>query len=358
VLNVSADKPYPFDANVQAGRTKLVARGEVTKPFDLGQVQARFSLEGPDLNDLYGLTGLALPNTPPYKVSGRMTRDDTLYRVRNLAGRVGDSDLNGVVSVETKGERPLLTADLTSRRLDFDDLATIFGGAPDARETASAEQKVVAAKLNASNRLLPDATLQVDRVRAMDADVKYSAASIFAPGLPLKDVALVVDLKNGLPQGHRPRPRLRPGPPVRHGAAGRPRQHAAGRHRLPRQRPRPAAVPDQDRRLARRRQPRPRAPSSAAPGTPSAAPRQRRTARSPSSSPAARCREAFAELIGINVIKGLGLLFSKDTGRTELSCAIADFRVTDGIMRSNQLLADTDRSSSPAAASSASATRP
>jgi uncharacterized protein involved in outer membrane biogenesis len=58
--------------------------------------------------------------------------------------------------------------------------------------------------------------------------------------------------------------------------------------------------------------------------------------------PRGEIREAFAELIGINVIKGLGLLFSKDQGKVPLSCAIADFRVADGIMRSSQLLADTE----------------
>jgi hypothetical protein len=42
-------------------------------------------------------------------------------------------------------------------------------------ETASAGQKVEAAQRDATQRLLPDATLQVDRVRAMDAKVKYRA---------------------------------------------------------------------------------------------------------------------------------------------------------------------------------------
>ena len=56
--------------------------------------------------------------------NGRFSR----YDVAGLNGTVGDSDLSGTLSVETQGERPKLTADLRSRRLDFDDLTTIFGG--------------------------------------------------------------------------------------------------------------------------------------------------------------------------------------------------------------------------------------
>jgi AsmA family protein len=42
----------------------------VTRPFDLGRFDATLSLQGRDLSDLYLLTGVALPNTPPYRLKG------------------------------------------------------------------------------------------------------------------------------------------------------------------------------------------------------------------------------------------------------------------------------------------------
>jgi uncharacterized protein involved in outer membrane biogenesis len=68
LLNISPDRPYPFDADIRAGATHITANGQVTKPFDLGRFETQLTVAGADLNRLYDLTGLTLPNTPPYKV--------------------------------------------------------------------------------------------------------------------------------------------------------------------------------------------------------------------------------------------------------------------------------------------------
>lgn len=36
LLNIDRSKPYPFDAEIRAGRTYVTARGQVSRPFDLG----------------------------------------------------------------------------------------------------------------------------------------------------------------------------------------------------------------------------------------------------------------------------------------------------------------------------------
>jgi AsmA family protein len=46
--------------------------------------------------------------------------------------------------------------------------------------------------------LLPDGELQLNRVRGMDADVRYEAASVVAPKVPMKHVSLHLTLDNGL----------------------------------------------------------------------------------------------------------------------------------------------------------------
>jgi uncharacterized protein involved in outer membrane biogenesis len=58
-------------------------------------------------------------------------------------------------------------------------------------------------------------------------------------------------------------------------------------------------------------------------------------------SPKGEIRQAFAELLGVNASKGLILLLSKDNRETSVRCAVADFSVKDGIMTSNQIVADT-----------------
>lgn len=55
--------------------------------------------------------------------------------------------------------------------------------------------------------------------------------------------------------------------------------------------------------------------------------------------PGGEIRKAFAELMGVNVVKGLGLLNKKDT--TPIRCAVARFDTRNGVMRADNIVFDT-----------------
>lgn len=57
LVNVRRDRPYPLTADIRAGATRLTARGQIDRPFDLGQLRATLTLQGPDLADVYDVTG-------------------------------------------------------------------------------------------------------------------------------------------------------------------------------------------------------------------------------------------------------------------------------------------------------------
>jgi uncharacterized protein involved in outer membrane biogenesis len=344
LLNIERDKPYPFDADIRAGQTVITARGAVPKPFDLGQFYMNTTARGQDLADLYGLTGIALPNTPPYNLRGRFSRDDKLFRIDDLSGRVGDSDLGGDISVQVGLERPMLKADLRSRSLDFDDLGALFGGAPSTApgETASAGQKVVAQQLNAEQRLLPDTTLNVERIRALDADVSYRAVSIRDAPIHLRSGSVRVKLDAGM---------LRADPLE----LDLPQGKIAGKVQLNARRATP--VTDLDLRLsnARLEQLIPAQASGGQPLTGALMGRARLTGTGNSVHkafasadgevmvvvPGGEIREAFAELMGINVTKGLGLLLSKNQDKTPIRCAVGHFRASNGVLNADRIVFDT-----------------
>ena len=345
LLNISPNRPYPFDARVDAGSTHVTAKGDITKPFDLGRFETQVSVSGTDLNRLYALTGLALPNTPPYKISGHLTRKGQRFDFKKLTGRVGDSDVSGDLFVLMGKERPYLEADLQSQRLDFDDMGSLVGAAPATGkgETASAGQKVEAVQRDATQRLLPDATLQVDRVKAMDAKVKYRALTVNAPNLPLKKVRVDLTLEKGV---------LTLDPIALTFSRG----DLSGKVRLDANPKVPRT--DLDLRLTNAKL-EDFIPFKNSDGQPAieggVMARAKLTGygnsvhRAASSangqvtlvSPKGQIRQAFAELLGVNASKGLLLLLSKDNRETSVRCAVADFTVKDGIMRSNQIVADT-----------------
>jgi uncharacterized protein involved in outer membrane biogenesis len=58
--------------------------------------------------------------------------------------------------------------------------------------------------------------------------------------------------------------------------------------------------------------------------------------------PRGEVNQAFAELTGINVAKGLGLLLKADQEQTGLRCGVADFAVEKGTVHARNVLFDTD----------------
>ena len=342
LLNIDRSTPYPFDAEIRAGDTYITARGAVPRPFDLAKFHMQTTARGPDLAELFPLTGVALPNTPPYRLRGRLSRDGFVWRIDNLAGRVGDSDLSGDLSVTTGRERPFLKADLRSNSLDFDDLGAVFGAAPKVGpgETASAKQVAVARRMVAQQRIFSDAPLDVSRIRAMDADVRYRALSIRDTPIKLSAGSVRVRLDDGLLRAD----------PLRLDLS---RGHVEGQVSLNAR----GAVPwtDLDLRLSNARL-ESLIPISFQGAPPVLGALVGRAKLSGSGdtlhktfggadgqvtlvAPGGEIRESIAELMGVNVIKGLGLLKKKDT--TELRCAVANFRATDGVMRADSIILDT-----------------
>ena len=196
----NSEHPFRIHLDGRAGATHAIASGTLTNPFALRTFDLDLMLSGQDMEDLYPLIGLAIPSTPPYKLKGRLKRDNDVWRYENFTGTAGDSDLGGTAQIEVGRERPFLKAELVSRRLDFDDLAGFVGAPPKtgSGESANAEQKKEAAALKASAKVLPDTPYNLTKLRAMDADVRWKAQRINAPSLPLDDMDAHLKLDAGL----------------------------------------------------------------------------------------------------------------------------------------------------------------
>ena len=342
LLNVRRDRPYPFVADVRAGGTRIEAEGSITRPFNFNAWQADVRASGPDLADLYYLIGIALPNTPPYTLAGDVTRRGQRFGMPRVAGRVGDSDVRGTWSAQPQEDgRLLFEGDFRSNSLDFDDLVAVLGGPPDPRETASAEQRQMAANLAAQGRLLPDAQLDISRVRNMDAVVSYRAARVRSPRVPLRGLAVDINLDDGL---------LRLDPMTLELTRGR----VGGAASINARRDTPRV--DLDVRLSNARLESFFRIGGRQPLVGELQGRLQLTGYGASVRdvaanadgqlslvvPSGQVREAFAELTGINVARGLGLLLSGDQSRVGVRCGVASFRVSNGIARTHSIVFDTE----------------
>ncbi|HWQ88024.1 AsmA family protein [Brevundimonas sp.] len=335
-INIKRDRPYGFKAELSGVGTTLTADGSITRPFDLGQFRATLSLRGRDLADIYLLTGITAPNTPPYRLSGTLTRDDTVFTFNDFSGRVGSSDLSGDLKVYKAGDRRRVEADLYSRLLDIDDLAAVLGGTP--RVTASGDTVMTS---GAPGKLLPVAPLNVERLRVMDGTLRYRATQVKRNELDVRRVNLGAELKAGILNLD----------PV---AFDFNRGELDGTARIDANRKVPYSTAD----FRLRGYPL-ESIIPARNGAPTVTGRAigRAKLEGPGASvhdfaanskgtlslvvPQGQMRAAFAELLGINVTAGLGKLLSGDTGVSEIRCAVADFTVSGGTATARTFVIDT-----------------
>lgn len=192
-------KEFPLRLKIRMGGTGVDVDGTFTDPVKMEGINASLKFTGNNLADLFYLTGIPLPPTPPYSLKGQLTKKGEVWSYNDFSGRMGDSDLSGNLSYDLSGERGKLTGKLLSHKLDGDDLAGFIGAPPSTKpgETASAEQKAQKAKKEATGRLIPDVPLQTERLKAADADVTLTAEKLLVPSVPFDSLRARFLLNNG-----------------------------------------------------------------------------------------------------------------------------------------------------------------
>ena len=173
--------PFPLSAELKIGDTAATLEGTLTGLIGFKGIDLHFKqLSGKTMEDLYWIIGLAFPDTSPYKLSGRLIRNDGMWKFENFSGKVGESDLAGTLQVDTGGKRPFMHGDLTTKVLNFADLGPLVG-TNQPREGG----------------VLPEAPFHVDRWETLDADVRLKAGTIKRPeALPIENLSTRIQMKD------------------------------------------------------------------------------------------------------------------------------------------------------------------
>lgn len=326
LLNVDETKPYNFSADVKAGETHAVINGAVTQPFHLDRYQANVAISGGSLADIYFLTGLVLPRTPPYRMSLSVRRDGSIYQLGNINAVLGGSDLGGNLIVDVSKDIPSLSGRVASRVLVFEDLGPMVGGGKAAPV--------------ASKYLLPETVLHTERLRQTNAEVDYSATTIKSRDFPLKALSTHISLQGGVLN-------LKPL------AFGFTQGKISGALKIDARKDIPTSTVDArlsdihaenfiktaDKPLQGVLEARAvltgtgnsvHAAASNASGTFTAV------------VPSGGMRHSLAEWTGVDVLTALSLNLSGDNSSTNLRCAVASFDARQGVLTSQQILIDTD----------------
>ncbi|WP_428310229.1 AsmA family protein [Hydrocarboniphaga sp.] len=184
-------KPYPVDLRVKNGDTEVTLVGTLVEPMTFGGANLKLDFRGNNLADLFPLTGVPLPPSPPYRVSGRFDYADGRFRFKDFTGTYGQSDIAGNVSVlPARDQRRKVTMVAHSNKVVWSDLAGFIGATPGDKDAPndSAEQEAQRKKQAATGKLLPDTPIALPRIRAADLDVTYKVDKIESDIAPVDNL--------------------------------------------------------------------------------------------------------------------------------------------------------------------------
>lgn len=185
LASASHERAYRFEFKEFSTGSRLFGRGSLHRPFSFDQLDIAFDAAGTSLHDLVYLVGVTLPNSAPFTLTGKMTRDGKRFVYDNLLAKFGKSDLGGRVVTFTANGRPHLEAAVKSTYLRLGDF-----GVHDAQgePIQHAPKKL----------LLSEAKLPVGVLRNRDSTVELRADSLVAGPLLLQGLTTSAKIEKGV----------------------------------------------------------------------------------------------------------------------------------------------------------------
>jgi uncharacterized protein involved in outer membrane biogenesis len=165
-----------------------------------GALKGQVTAKGENLKLLADIVGASAPDTPPFDLKGALSVQAQTWSVEDLSGRMGDSDLGGLVRINLAQEKPFLTVALKSNELDFDDLGVVFGipVGTGRGETTNETQVQAKAAYDRSARLIPDAEIDFTRLAAVNADIDFDAAKVVDAPVGINAISLKGTLRDSV----------------------------------------------------------------------------------------------------------------------------------------------------------------
>nr|WP_269059174.1 AsmA family protein [Paracidovorax cattleyae] len=148
------DVQYPLQFKARAGTVRAEVEGTLANPLALAGMDLQVLLQAESMADLYPLTGLVLPNTPPFRTKGHLVGSlepgHAVWDYRDFTGTVGQSDLRGQLTYTSGQPRPRLAGEMASRQLRLADLGPVVGAPSGERPQEKGTSK-------RTGKVLPDA---------------------------------------------------------------------------------------------------------------------------------------------------------------------------------------------------------
>jgi AsmA family protein len=180
----AAGKAEPISLTVELTGTSITVGGTIRDVAKLQGANMKVTVKSKDAARIGEFFGKSLPVRGPLELACRFTDPGPkVYQISDLKASVSGSDVEGSAGVDMSGPRPILTANLTSKRLDLRPMAE--------------KKQTSPRKRNERDRVFPQSPLPLKALRSADARVNFTAGELLSPRLALHNLNAHLALEGG-----------------------------------------------------------------------------------------------------------------------------------------------------------------
>ncbi len=172
-----SNESWPVQLSIRGAAGHVLIAGRMRDPLRAGGMAFRFLGEGQNISAL----SPSLPALGPYRVTAQISGDIRRFHLAELTGQLGNNDVAGEFDFAFEGDRPSVTAQLSSRRIRVMDFFDHAERSPEPDVTPRAPE---------------DAALS-QRLHALEAHVKWRIEQLDVDKLKANALSLAVTLEKG-----------------------------------------------------------------------------------------------------------------------------------------------------------------
>lgn len=187
-VRLGARSPTPLQVRIAQGPSHVVFRGELPPGLDAARVHGDVEGSGPDLHDLARLLHIPFPHTAPYRLQARLERAGPAFRLLDLRGRTGTTELTGRLTVTQARDGRRLDGAFRTPDLTLGDLLVLV----------TAGQAGTGRPVRAGGRLVPDVKVDARPLRPLSGTVTLDAPHVRPTGgLAVRSLRLTAGFDRG-----------------------------------------------------------------------------------------------------------------------------------------------------------------
>ncbi len=186
------DISYPLDLKADVAELKIAVTGKIQDPVTAKGIDVRFTVKGDDLAKIETITKEPLPMKGPFHISSHLVATNTeKIQLSDMIIQLGESNLNGSVTLDRSTKKPQITGDLVSENLDLRPILT-----KNEQKSLDAKEKIKRYKTK-PDKLFPNTPLKLDGLHRFNAALDVQIKHILLPKLAFDDIETKVNLQGG-----------------------------------------------------------------------------------------------------------------------------------------------------------------